>query len=131
MAWMSGKAAAMTTYERIVRNTTTCETRGAFEHANPRCGTSVYVVLVVHVRLMSTRHAAAVRGSCQDIWSSLPSTNQEFQVTQRPAQGGIQLVFRIHRKIAGKPHHQKGRCLCHERDRVRCKAVHANRSADG
>lgn len=55
-----------------MRNNTTCETRGAFEHANPRCGAAIYVVLVVHVRLMYTRYAAAVRGSCQDIWSSLP-----------------------------------------------------------
>lgn len=54
MAWMSGRAAAMTANERIVRNTTTCETRGAFDHANLRCGAAIYVVLVVHVRLMST-----------------------------------------------------------------------------
>ena len=93
MAWISGRAAAMTAYERIVRNNTTCKTRGAFEHASPRREAGTYVVLVVHVRLMSTRYGVAVRGSCQDIGCRCQETPSDPAPGSRRLSTGFLVFF--------------------------------------
>jgi hypothetical protein len=86
----------MTANERIVRNNTICETRGAFDFADSGCGAAIYVLLVVHIRLMSVRYAAAVRGSCQDIWLSLPRRPSDpAPGSRRPSTGFLVSAARL------------------------------------